>query len=75
MQAKLRAAKLAEEAERVALEAAQRAAAEAAESKAANSEDTKKKSMDHNEEETKERGSVSEVPKEVQLTTGNQMFQ
>ncbi|CAL9193610.1 unnamed protein product [Musa hybrid cultivar] len=69
-EAKLRAAKLAEEAERVALEAAQRAAAEAAESKAAASEDTKKKSMDHNEEETKERGSGSEVPKEVQLTTG-----
>ncbi|RRT78097.1 hypothetical protein B296_00026512, partial [Ensete ventricosum] len=72
--AKLRATKLAEEAERAALEAAQRAAEEAAESKAAASEDAKKKSMDHDEEERKERGSFSKVPKEVQLTTGNQIF-
>ncbi|RWW27574.1 hypothetical protein GW17_00008001, partial [Ensete ventricosum] len=74
LSAKLRATKLAEEAERAALEAAQRAAEEAAESKAAASEDAKKKSMDHDEEERKERGSFSKVPKEVQLTTGNQIF-
>lgn len=77
IQAKLKAAKLAEEAERTAMEAAQRAAKESAETEtvsireAAASEDARKKSMDNDNKNTKDTTSLSKMQKEPLLTDGN----
>ncbi|XP_042430731.1 protein GLE1-like isoform X1 [Zingiber officinale] len=75
-EAKLKAAKLAEEAERTTMEAAQRAAKESAETEtvsireAAASEDARKKSTDDDNTNTKDTTSLPKMPKEPLLTDG-----
>lgn len=77
VQAKLKAAKLVEEAERTAMEAAQRAARESVETEtvsireAAASEDARKKSTDDDDTNTKDTTSLSKMPKQPLLTDGN----